>query len=93
MKYGTGMRGVQPPRSDGGEVAFVDVFGAVGFDAGLVDGRVKLRRQVVFVVRGGAVEQRRIHPLLQHQPVAEVHAFDVVGIHVHSFVRHAVSIT
>ena len=52
-----------------------------------------MRRQVVFVVRGGAVEQRRIHPLLQHQPVAEVHAFDVVGIHVHSFVRHAVSIT
>ena len=46
-----------------------------------------------FVIFGSANEWFRIHPFLQHQPVAEVHAFDVVGIHVHSFVRHAVSIT
>lgn len=42
--------GVQSPRFDGGEVALVDVFGAVGPDAGLVDGRIKLRRQIVFVI-------------------------------------------
>ncbi len=79
--------GVQTPRFDGGEIAFIDVFGTVGLDARLVDSRVELCGQVVFVVRGGTVEQRRVHPLLQHQPVAEVHTFDVVEIHMRSFVR------
>ena len=66
----------QAPRFDGGEVAFGDVFGAVGHDTGLVDGRVELGGQVVFVVGGGAVEQGRVHPLLKDEPVAQVHAVD-----------------
>lgn len=79
--------GVQTPRLDGGEIAFVDVFGAMRSDARLVDSRVELRRQIVFVVGGGAVEQRRVHPLLQNKPVAEVDALDVISFHMHSLVR------
>ena len=48
--------GVQSPRFDGGKVALVDVFGAVGPDAGLVDGRIELRRQIVFVIGSGSIE-------------------------------------